>query len=56
MWKFRGYLILFYNGISGEFTWRLGGNFRLFFIMAEVGNLDIYFGVNLVYFHNDKGG
>ena len=39
-----GYLILFYNGISGLFTWQLGGYFILFFIMAEVGNLDTYLG------------
>ena len=30
--------------------------FRLFFIMAEVDNLDTYLGVTLVYFHNGKGG
>ena len=35
---------------------KIGGLLYIIFIMAEVGNLDIYFGVNLVYFHNDKGG
>ena len=34
----------------------LGGYFRLFFIMTEVGNLDICLGVILVYFYNGKGG
>ena len=32
------------------------GYFRLFFIIAEVGNLDICLGVTLVYFHNSGGG
>jgi hypothetical protein len=31
--------------------------FRLYFIMAEVGNLDICLGrVTLAYFHNGRGG
>ena len=54
--KFRGYLYYFYNGIGGQFTQRLGGYFRFFFIMAEVGNLDTCLGVTLVYFHNDRSG
>ena len=49
------YLHYFYNGIGGQFTRRLEGCFR-FFIMEEVGNLDTYLGVTLVYFYNDIGG
>ena len=34
---------------------KIRGYFRLSFIMADVGNLDIYVGVTLVYFYNDIG-
>ena len=35
---------------------KIRGYFRLFFIMADVGNLDTCVGVTLIYFHNGKGG
>ena len=34
---------------------KIGGLLYIIFIMADVGNLDIYVGVTLVYFHNGKG-
>jgi hypothetical protein len=34
----------------------LGGYFRLYFIIANVGNLDANLGVILNYFHNDICG
>ena len=39
----------FYNGIGG---WLL----YILFIIAELGNLDKYLEVTLVYFDNDRGG
>ena len=33
-----------------------GSYCRLFFIIAQVGNLDTYLRVTLVYFFSDKGG
>jgi hypothetical protein len=42
-------LYYFYNGIGG-------GLLYILFIIAEVGNLDKYLDVALVYFDNDKGG